>query len=169
MTTADASAPAPWLTPAAQARAVCLLTSYRRAFGRPLIAGLAGDAPPQGLAQELFASDAVVLAHDGADPNGDPGPRLIYANRAALRLWQRPWAKMVGMPSKLTAEPAEQASRRQALITAQAQDAIEGYRGIRIDSRGRRFQIDGAQLWTLRDGTGLACGQAARFSHWWWL
>ena len=169
MTTADASAPAPWLTPAAQTRAVCLLTSYRRAFGRPLIAGLAADAPPQGLAQELFASDAVVLAHDGADPNGDPGPRLIYANRAALRLWQRPWAAMVGMPSKLTAEPDERASRRQALITAQAQDAIEGYRGIRIDSRGRRFQIEGARLWTLRDGTGLACGQAARFSRWWWL
>jgi hypothetical protein len=169
MTTADTSAPAPWLTPAAQTRAVCLLTSYRRAFGRPLIAGLAADAPPQGLAQELFASDAVVLAHDGADPNGDPGPRLIYANRAALRLWQRPWAAMVGMPSKLTAEPDERASRRQALITAQAQDAIEGYRGIRIDSRGRRFQIEGARLWTLRDGTGLACGQAARFSRWWWL
>jgi len=169
MTTADASAPAPWLTPAAQARAVCLLTSYRRAFGRPLIAGLAADASPGLLAQELFTAGAVVLAHDGADPNGDPGPRLIYANRAALRLWQRPWAAMVGMPSKLTAEPAERASRRQALITAQAQDAIEGYRGIRIDSRGRRFQIEGARLWTLRDGTGRACGQAARFSRWWWL
>jgi len=169
MTTADASAPAPWLTPAAQARAVCLLTSYRRAFGRPLIAGLAADAPPQQLAQELFASDAVVLAHDGADPNGDPGPRLIYANRAALRLWQRPWAALVGMPSKLTAEPAERASRRQALITAQAQDAIEGYRGIRIDSRGRRFQIEGARLWTLRDEAGQPCGQAARFSRWWLL
>jgi hypothetical protein len=152
-----------------QAQAVCLLASHRRAFGRSLIAGLAADAPPQQLAQELFASDAVVLAHDGADPNGDPGPRLIYANRAALRLWQRPWGAMVGMPSKLTAEPAERASRRQALITAQAQDAIEGYRGIRIDSRGRRFQIEGARLWTLRDGTGLACGQAARFSRWWWL
>ena len=169
MTTADASAPAPWLTPALQARAVCLLTSYRRAFGSPLIAGLAADAPPQGLAQELFASDAVVLAHDGADPSSDPGPRLIYANGAALRLWQRPWEAMVGMPSKLTAEPAERASRRQALITAQAQDAIEGYRGIRIDSRGRRFQIEGARLWTLRDEAGQPCGQAARFSRWWWL
>jgi hypothetical protein len=76
---------------------------------------------------------------------------------------------MVGMPSKLTAEPAERASRRQALITAQAQDAIEGYRGIRVDSRGRRFQIEGARLWTLRDEAGQPCGQAARFSHWWWL
>ena len=169
MTTADASAPDPWLTPAVQATAACLIASHRRAFGRPLIAGLAADAPPQRLAQELFASDAVVLAHDGADPNGDPGPRLIYANRAALRLWQRPWAKMVGMPSKLTAEPAEQASRRQALITAQAQDAIEGYRGIRIDSRGRRFQIEGARLWTLRNEAGQPCGQAARFSRWWLL
>jgi hypothetical protein len=169
MTTADTSAPAPWLTPAAQTRAVCLLTSYRRAFGSPLIAGLAADAPPQGLAQELFASDAVVLAHDGADPNGDPGPRLIYANRAALRLWQRPWAAMVGMPSRLTAEPAEQASRSQALVAAQAQQALSGYSGIRIDSQGRRFQIDGARLWTLHDASGQPCGQAACFSRWWQL
>ena len=42
---------------------------------------------PAHLAQELFQLDTVVLAHDGADPGGDPGPRLIYANAAALRLW----------------------------------------------------------------------------------
>jgi hypothetical protein len=111
----------------------------------------------------------VVLAHDRADPAGDPGPRLIYANRAALRLWQRPWPAMVGIPSRLTAEPAEQASRSQALVTAQARDALEGYSGIRIDSRGRRFQIEAARLWTLRDGAGQPCGQAARFSAWHWL
>ena len=121
------------------------------------------------MAQELFAAELVLLAHDGADPSSDPGPRLIYANRAALRLWQRPWAELVGMPSRLTAEPAERASRRQALVTAQAKEAISGYRGIRIDSRGRRFAIEAARLWTLRDGSGQPCGQAARFSRWWLL
>jgi len=106
---------APWLSPEVQALASLLLTSHRQAFGSPLIAGLAADASSLLVAQELFASSPVLLAHDGADPASEPGPRLIYANRAALALWQRPWLQMVGMPSRLTAEPAERASRRQAL------------------------------------------------------
>jgi hypothetical protein len=161
--------PAPWLSPEVQALASLLLTSHRQAFGSPLIAGLAADASPLLVAQELFASSPVLLAHDGADPASEPGPRLIYANRAALALWQRPWLQMVGMPSRLTAEPAERASRRQALEAARAQQAIEGYRGIRINSRGQRFAIEGARLWTLRNGSSQPCGQAARFSRWWLL
>ncbi len=161
--------PAPWLNPEAQALAGLLLSSHRQTFGRPLIAGLAADASPALMAQELFAAEVVVLAHDGTDPAGDPGPRLIYANRAALRLWHRRWSAMVGMPSRLTAEPTERASRRQALVTARAHEAIEGYRGIRIDSCGRRFQIEAARLWTLRNASVHPCGQAACFSRWWWL
>ena len=167
--TAELPSPPPWLTPQAQVLAGGLLSNYQRAFGSPLIAGLATDGSPLLLAQELFAAELVLLAHDGADPSSDPGPRLIYANRAALRLWQRPWAELVGMPSRLTAEPAERASRRQALLAAQAKEAIAGYSGIRIDSRGRRFQIEGARLWTLRDEAGQPCGQAACFSRWHWL
>jgi hypothetical protein len=167
--TAELPSPPPWLTPQAQVLAGCLLSNYQRAFSTPLIAGLADDASPLLVAQELFAAELVLLAHDGADPSSDPGPRLIYANRAALRLWQRPWTELVGMPSRLTAEPAERASRRQALLAAQAKEAIAGYSGIRIDSRGRRFQIEGARLWTLRDEAGQPCGQAACFSRWHWL
>ena len=167
--TAELPSPPPWLTPQAQVLAGCLLSNYQRAFGTPLIAGLAADASPLLVTQELFAAELVLLAHDGADPSSDPGPRLIYANRAALRLWQRPWAELVGMPSRLTAEPAERASRRQALLAAQAKEAIAGYSGIRIDSRGRRFQIEGARLLTLRDEAGQPCGQAACFSRWHWL
>jgi hypothetical protein len=55
------------------------------------------------------------------------------------------------------------------LLAAQAKEAIAGYSGIRIDSRGRRFQIEGARLWTLRDEAGQPCGQAACFSRWHWL
>ncbi len=161
--------PPPWLSPPALALAQALLSSHQQSFGRALIPGLAADASPRLLAQELFAAEAVLLAHDGADPGGEPGPRLIYANRAALRLWRRPWAEMVGMPSRLTAEPAERASRSRALVAAQAQHCLSGYRGIRIDSRGRRFQIEAARLWSLRDSTGQPCGQAARFSRWWLL
>ena len=171
-------AAAPWLTPEAIAAAARILSCHQQAFGRPLIAAArptsnrctAGvDAAAPLLAQELFAAPVVVLAHDGSALDQGDGPRLIYANRSALSLWKRPWAEMVGMPSKLTAEPAERSSRQNALAAARQHSAISGYGGIRIDRHGRRFQIRGARLWTLRNPTGEPCGQAASFSDWWWL
>jgi hypothetical protein len=76
---------------------------------------------------------------------------------------------MVGMPSRLTAEPAERQARPAVLILAQRREAIEGYAGIRVDSHGRRFRIEGARISTLRDEAGDACGQATAFSSWWWV
>ncbi|WP_322774116.1 MEKHLA domain-containing protein [Synechococcus sp. CBW1107] len=166
---------APWLSPDAMERATWLLTSHQRAFGRPLIAS-ASPAPPtptpgedRRRAQELFAAATVVLAHDGNADRPDHDPRLIYANSSALALWRRPWAEMIGMPSRLTAEPIERSGRDRLLASARAQEAISGYTGIRIDSHGRRFVIHGARLWTLRDSHGQDRGQAAAFSSWWWL
>jgi hypothetical protein len=163
---------APWLTPAAIALAQGIVHSHREAFAMALLAGPAGRGPtadPRLLAQELFAAGTVVLAHDGAPLDQGEGPRLIYANRAALTLWRRPWASMVGLPSSLTAEPGQRASRQQALASARVRQAITSYSGIRIDSSGRRFAIAGARIWTLRDSGGEPCGQAAAFSSWWWL
>lgn len=170
-------AEAPWITPVAIERTAWLLASHQRAFGRPLIAtptpAPAPPAPSPGearqRAQELFAAATVVLAHDGSADRPDHDPRLIYANRSALALWRRPWGEMVGMPSRLTAEPAERSSRALLLASARIQEAISGYTGIRIDSHGRRFVISRARLWTLRDRDGRDCGQAAAFSNWWWL
>ena len=158
-------AAAPWLSPAQQALALRILRCHQQGFGKPLMAAV----PPEHQAQELFACSTVVLAHDGADPGGDPGPRLIYANAAALQLWQRPWAAMVGMPSRLTAASTERRDRARMLTQALQQHAISGYSGIRISSGGRRFQIDNARLWTLWDDQGRPCGQAAAFNRWWWL
>ena len=161
--------PEPWLTGDAQAIASRLISSYQTGFGQPLVTGLAGDANGEQWAKELFAAPIVVLAHDGSPLDQGDGPRLIYANRAALTLWGRRWTEMVGMPSELTAEPAERTSRQNALSAAQKQMVSSGYRGIRINRHGRRFQINNARLWTLVDPAGQACGQAACFSSWWWL
>ena len=161
--------PEPWLTGDAQAIASRLISSYRTGFGQPLVTGLAGDANGEQWAQALFAAPIVVLAHDGSPLDRGDGPKLIYANRAALTLWGRTWTEMVGMPSQLTAEPSERASRQTALTAAQQETSFKGYRGIRINRHGRRFQINNARLWTLVGPTGQACGQAACFSSWWWL
>ncbi|MFQ6537710.1 MULTISPECIES: MEKHLA domain-containing protein [Aphanothece] len=160
---------APWLTATAVGVAERILASHQLAYGAPLLAGLPVDASPSQRVQALFISPFCVLAHDGADPDVDPGPRLIYANRAALMLWQRRWAAMVGLPSQVTAEPHERSRRRQALRSAQTATALSGYSGVRVDSQGRRFQIRAARLWTLWDAAGQPFGQAARFSDWHWL
>jgi hypothetical protein len=154
----------PWLSQDAIATAGRLLEDHRLAFARPLLGGVSPGLSPLQAAQELFVTATVVLAHDG-----DADPRLIYANRAALLLWRRPWAAMVGLPSRRTAEPAERQSRALALERARQVEALEGYGGIRIDSGGRRFRIENARLWTLRDWGGQPCGQAAAFGRWWWL
>lgn len=161
--------PAPWLSPEAIATANRILQSHALVFGTPLMAPLPADAPPEQWAQALFATERVVLAHDGADPAGDPGPRLIYANRAALRLWRRRWAELVGMPSRLTAEPGARAERARALLQARSQQAMTHYSGIRIDSQGRRFQIEGAKVFSLHNAAGEPCGQAACFARWHWI
>jgi hypothetical protein len=154
----------PWLSDAAIATAGRLLAGHRLAFDRPLLAGVQHGRSPLQAAQELFVAATVILAHDGS-----ADPRLIYANRAALVLWRRPWNAMVGLPSRLTAEPAERQSRALALEQARRCEAVAGYAGIRIDSGGRRFRLEKARLWSLRDGTGQPAGQAAAFATWWWL
>jgi len=154
---------APWLSAASLTKARLILEGHRRSWGTPLLS-LRPGSPARLQAQELFATATVVLAHDGADD-----PRLIYANRAALVLWRRDWPTMVALPSRLTAEPTERQARAGALAEALRQGEMAGYGGIRIDSGGRRFRIAAARIWSLRDGTGQICGQAACFESWWWI
>jgi hypothetical protein len=154
---------APWLLAPQLQLSGWIRESHQRAWGLPLRAGL-NNCTLQQAAQELFAANTVLLAHDNS-----ADPRLIYANAAALRLWRRPWAAMVGLPSRLTAQPTERQARAQALALARAQSKFANYSGIRIDSHGRRFRIEGARLWTLTDDEGKARGQVACFENWWWL
>lgn len=160
---ADLPPEPPWLAPPVLELLEVLERGHRQAFARPLIP-VPVDRPARQRAQELFVAPVVLLAHDGQSD-----PRLIYANRAALRLWRRPWAAMVGLPSRLTAEPAERPGRAQALAQAGNHGGLRGYGGVRIDSHGRRFRLQGARIWSLRTADGSACGQAAAFDDWWWL
>lgn len=156
-------AEAPWLTAPVLERLQCLERGHQQAFSCGLLPG-APERPLRLRAQELFAAPQVLLAHDGG-----ADPRLIYANRSALRLWRRTWEEMVGMPSRLTAEAHERPARSEALAEALSSGGIRGYGGVRIDSQGRRFRIAGARIWSLIAADGRRCGQAAAFSDWWWL
>ena len=155
---------AAWLTIANKALAVLLLQSHQRAFGRSLIAIGQPDPPQRLISQALFACGFPVLAHGTGND-----PKLTYANAAALQLWDSCWSDLIGMPSRLTAPETERAERSNALGQAKRLDAVKNYRGIRISREGRRFMINNAKIWTLWDGDGQVCGQAASFSTWWWI
>lgn len=116
--------------------------SYLRAVGEPL-------ADPR----SLMDDPRVILAHEGSHD-----PVLVFANRAAQRLWEH---DLVGMPSRLTAPPEARAERAQALA---GPGVVRGYSGVRISATGRRFRILDATVWPVWDDDGTVVGQAAMFA-----
>ena len=139
------------------AHADLLIRSYRRLTGRDLVdPGL----PPRDAARFLYHAEFVVLSHDTA-----PDPLFTYANLAAQARFERPWREIVGMPSRLSAEPLARQARAQLLETVARQGYIDSYSGVRIARSGRRFLIENATVWNLGDENGDHQGQAAMFSE----
>jgi hypothetical protein len=104
---------------------------------------------------ELYDWRSVVLCHDrSADPV------LVYANRAAQALWERPWEDFVGRPSRITAPPGARAERAVALS---ADGVVHGYSGERVSATGRLFRILDACVWPVVDDDLRRVGQAASF------
>ncbi|QFZ92786.2 MEKHLA domain-containing protein [Synechococcus elongatus PCC 11802] len=151
----------PWQTPEIQDWTQILLDSYEQCLGRSLIPR-SGDRLQE--AEALFKVPFVVVSHNGA-----ADPLLNYGNQTALDLWELEWSQFCGLPSRLTAEPDERETRSQMLSDALAKGYIDNYSGVRVSSQGRRFRIDRAIIWTLRQPDGQACGQAATFTDWYFL
>ncbi len=138
-----------------------LRESYRRFAGRDLIDPGLPDLPA---ARALFSAPFALLSHGTG-----PDPILSYANRKALELFELDWERLVAMPSRLTAELPERAERERLLQAVREHGFVEGYAGVRVSARGRRFLIEGGLVWNLADGTGRLRGQAARFGQWRYL
>ena len=79
------------------------------------------------------------------------------------------WATLTALPSRYSAEPMHRDERQQLLNEVTSKGYSENYRGIRISASGRRFYIDSARIWTLRNEYDAYIGQAAIFSDWQWL
>ncbi len=147
----------PWIEPRLVAHACLLVESYQRMVGRPLLHA-AGDTT--GIAGALYRAPFVVVSHDTADP-----PCLNYGNQRALELWEMSWPRLIGTPSRETAEAAERAARERLLERVAREGFVDDYTGIRVSSRGRRFRIDRATVWAVVSPEGRPAGQAATFSE----
>lgn len=139
-----------------------ILDSYRLHLGRDLIAR-SGNADDEALL--LFACPFVVLSH-----GTEIDPVLNYGNAQALALFEMSADALTRMPSRLTAEPMNQAAREVFMQQTRAQGFATGYEGVRISASGRRFRIENATLWNVRDASGApsghVTGQAATFARW---
>lgn len=126
--------------------------SYRRLLGIRLIPEHVSD-PARWLYEEATFA---VLAHDTA-----ADPVFIYGNRRAQALFEYRWEELICLPSRLSAEPMERAGRQQFLDRVGRDSFVTGYRGIRVAKSGKRFWIENATIWELRDADGICHGQAA--------
>ena len=102
-----------------------------------------------------------VLAH-----NKDADPLFIYANRAAQLLFEYTWDEFIGLPSRLSAAPADRADRARLFADVARDGFSTAYSGTRVAKSGRSFRIDQAVIWQLRDEQGQLHGEAAKIGSW---
>lgn len=115
-------------------------------------------------AERVFTCPFVVVSHGLQDD-----PILNYGNRTALTLWEMDWDQLTHTPSRQTAEPVNREERARMLDQAQTMGFLADYRGVRISRSGRRFLVDRATVWNVRNQDGTPLGQAATFSTWTFL
>ena len=138
-----------------------LCNSYQKLLNKKLIDC---DDNPAKISEALFNAPFVVVSH-----GTQTDPIFNYGNQAALKLWSISWEEITKMPSRLSAEPVNRATRKAMLEQAAVQGYIDNYQGVRITSTGKKFLIKQAVIWNLTDHSGNKCGQAATFSDWIWL
>jgi PAS domain S-box-containing protein len=152
-----------WSPSAEDVRFAELLTdSYHRCTGRSLLSGTAFEGNASSAAADELAVllyhelPFALLSHDTS-----PDPRFQYANVSAQRYFGYSWTEFVGMPSRLSAEPANRGSRQKSMESALRDGFVDDYRGVRIAKSGHRFRIEQATIWNLVDLDGRLHGQAA--------
>jgi hypothetical protein len=149
----------PRLSDLVVSRCSCLANSFAQWLGRPLLADLPSDPYP--LANVLYEAPVVIVSH-----GTEPDPVFWFANRLAQQVWDMDWDTFTRLPSRLSAEPAQQGERNRLLTRAESLGFIENYQGIRVTRTGTRFRISDAVFWNVRDEAKQPVGQAAVFSSW---
>ena len=130
-------------------------SSLRKCSGTAILP--APDASPAQCSTVASSDDLVVVSHDGAED-----PVFNYASKAALDLWEMDWETFTSTPSRFSAEPDEREARAELLRRVTADGYVDDYRGVRISSSGRRFEVRDAYVWNVYQGEERV-GQAALF------
>jgi len=135
--------------------------SYRQLLLKKLIPDIQSD---ERFARQLFYAPIAVVSHDTASD-----PVFNYANLKALELFELSWEDFTHLPSRMSAEPVNQAERDRLLAEVTEKGYIDHYEGVRISSTGKRFLIKNAVVWNIMDKNHCYKGQAAWFGQWQFL
>jgi hypothetical protein len=135
-----------------------LCSSFEKLIGKELVPSNLSTVEA---AHFLFDAPFAVISH-----NSDADPLFNYANRKAMQLFEMVWPEMIGLPSRMSVEPANRDERARLLQRVTDRGYIDNYSGIRISSSGRRFKISDATVWNLTNEQGEYAGQAAMFDRW---
>jgi MEKHLA domain len=108
---------------------VDMRNSYRQLFLKALIPDIQSDAQ---FVRQLFHAPFAVVSHDTASD-----PVFNYANLKALELFELSWQHFTCLPSRLSAEPFNQAERDRLLAEVTEKGYIDHYQGVRISSTGQ--------------------------------
>jgi hypothetical protein len=106
----------------------------------------------------LWNAPFAIVAH-----GTEADPVFFYGNAYALRCFEMEFDEFERLPSRLSAEAADQESREKSLKKVAELGYIDGYSGVRIAKSGRRFMITSCTIWNLADMAGVHRGQAAVF------
>lgn len=137
---------------------VHIRNSYHQLLLKELIPDVRSD---EQFAKQLFHAPFAVVSHDTTSD-----PVFNYANLTALALFEFSWEEFTCLPSRLSAEPINQAERDRLLAEVTKKGYIDHYEGVRISSTGKRFLISNAVVWNLMDNGQCYKGQAACFNQW---
>jgi hypothetical protein len=133
-----------------------LLSSFRRTLGRKLLPSTNNN---EYLC--LYHAPFCVLSH-----STEADPTFNYGNKTAQALFEMHWGELTRLPSRLSAEPIGQQERNTLLSRVKEHGFIDDYTGMRISATGKRFLIEDAVVWDIRDEHGSYHGQAAVLYSW---
>jgi len=154
----------PYLLPATMIYNRLMANSFQRFTGESILGKTdTGDLSDTTLSQAMFDAPQAIVSH-----GTEADPIFRYANARALALWEMDWDAFIHLPSRLSAEAANdiQSDRDTLLKAALATGWVDNYTGVRISSTGRRFDIRNTVLWNVVDDTDTHHGQAAFIRDW---
>ncbi len=142
-----------------------IVRSYLQLVGVQMpLCRMAHGSLDMGSAKALFNAPFALISHGTENE-----PVFNYANKTAMRLFNMTWNEIITLQSRYSAEQPNRQQRSQFLHEVKTHGYIDNYSGIRIAKGGRRFYIEQATVWNLIDNNDDYYGQAAMFSHWYFV
>lgn len=157
------SSPKPYLSATVVMQNLLLIESYFRKTGRPLFDQ---EVEIQNVAQLLWEAPFALMSHDASED-----PKVTYANKAGLALFEAEWDEMIGIESKNTAREEGDVNHREEraamLKEALAKGYVDSYTGVRQTIKGdKEFKILDATIFSIESPGGDAVGQGAVLRLW---